>query len=382
MGELPIGGKTNHQKFATNLTFAVKIPPVQLQHRKAIVTWLLTGCFLIFIMVMVGGVTRLTGSGLSITEWNVLMGTIPPLNDHEWQITFAMYQQTPQYLKENYHFTLAEFKSIFWWEYIHRLLGRIIGLIFLLPFLFFLFKKWLPKRQVPNLLLIFFLGALQGFIGWYMVKSGLVDNPSVSHYRLALHLITAFITFGFTLWVALDLIFPGKRINSRALIVPVIFAGLVLLQIVYGAFVAGLKAGFIYTTFPLMDGYLFPPGLDALPSFFQNVTENLTTVQFIHRALGWIIFLGITGYWFKNRKFSVSETNAIHFAFASVVLQFTLGILTILNFYKDPVFWGVIHQSGALLLFTAMIIWLHQAGREKIIFKTSEKQKAEEITTW
>ena len=333
-------------------------------------------------MVLVGGVTRLTGSGLSITEWNVLMGAVPPLNEHEWQITFAMYQQTPQYLKENYHFTLAEFKSIFWWEYIHRLLGRIIGLVFLVPFLFFLFKKWLPKHLIPKLLLIFFLGGLQGFIGWYMVKSGLVDNPAVSHYRLALHLMTAFITFGFTLWVALDLVFHERRIYSKALIFPPMLTGLVLLQIVYGAFVAGLKAGLIYNTFPLMDGYLLPPGLTALPSFFQNITENLTTVQFIHRALGWIIFLGITGYWFRIRKFSVSEMNAIHFAFASVILQFTLGILTILNFYKEPIFWGVIHQSGALLLFTSMIFWWHRAGREKTIFKTSEIRKVEEKITW
>ncbi|MGI8892455.1 MAG: COX15/CtaA family protein, partial [Bacteroidia bacterium] len=236
---------------------------MQLQQRKIIVTWLLTGCFLIFVMVLVGGVTRLTGSGLSITEWNVLMGAVPPLNEHEWQITFAKYQQTPQYLKENYHFTLAEFKSIFWWEYIHRLLGRFIGIVFLIPFIFFLVKKWLPKPLILKLTLIFFLGGLQGFIGWYMVQSGLIDNPSVSHFRLALHLVTAFLTFGFTLWVALDIIYPGVRINASALKVPLIFSALVLLQIIYGAFVAGLKAGFIYTTFPLMGDYLIPPGLNA-----------------------------------------------------------------------------------------------------------------------
>jgi cytochrome c oxidase assembly protein subunit 15 len=329
-------------------------------------------------MVLVGGVTRLTGSGLSITEWNVLMGAVPPLNEDEWQITFAKYQQTPQYLKENYHFTLEEFKSIFWWEYIHRLLGRIIGLEFLIPFIFFLVKKWLPKSLIPKLLVIFFLGGLQGFIGWYMVQSGLVDNPNVSHFRLALHLVTAFLTLGFTLWVALDLIYPEKKINPSAIKEPLIFFGLVLIQIIYGAFVAGLKAGFIYTTFPLMDGYLFPPGLTAMSSLFQNLTYNLTTVQFIHRLLGWIIFLGITAYWLKIRKSDLENLYYFNFVLFAVWLQFGLGILTILNFYEEPVFWGVIHQTGAVILFTATILWLHRSlysGIESEAFAGGRKEE-------
>jgi heme a synthase len=353
---------------------------LQLKHRKIIITWLFTGCFLIFVMVLVGGVTRLTGSGLSITEWNVLMGAVPPLNEHEWQITFAKYQQTPQYLKENYHFTLEEFKSIFWWEYIHRLLGRFIGVVFLVPFIFFLAKRWLPHDLIPKLIFIFLLGGFQGFIGWYMVQSGLVDNPAVSHYRLALHLVTAFLTFGFTLWVALDLIYPDKKINKAALKVPLLFSALVLLQIIYGAFVAGLKAGFIYTTFPLMDGYLLPPGLTAMPSFLKNLTHNLTTVQFIHRLLAWILLLGITGYWLRIRKMNFPQIKAISFALAAVWFQFVIGIFTILNFYKEPVFWGVIHQSGAVVLFTAMIVWLHSALYSGSEMKTTAEKKTEEIT--
>ena len=336
------------------------------------------GCFLIFLMVLVGGVTRLTGSGLSITEWNLLMGTFPPMNEHEWQITFAMYQQTPQYQMVNSHYTLSEFKSIFWWEYIHRLFGRLIGLVFLIPFLFFLVKKWLSKTLIVKLLIIFVLGGLQGFFGWFMVKSGLVDNPAVSHYRLALHLVTAFLTFGFTLWVALDLLYFDSRKKHNYSKTPWVFTVLVLLQIIYGAFVAGLKAGFIYTTFPLMEGHLFPPGLFALPSFFQNFTENLTTVQFIHRLLAWIILIGIAIYWYNKRKINRAG-EALNFVFIAVMFQFLLGILTILNFYKNPVMWGVLHQAGALFLFTTVVIWLYTAmhGDLKI---TSEKIKAEELS--
>jgi len=174
---------------------------------KSIIIWLLSGCLLIYLMVVVGGITRLSGSGLSITEWNVIMGAVPPLSQQDWQDTYQKYQQSPQFQKVNYDMKLDEFKSIFFWEYLHRLIGRLLGIVFIIPFFYFLVKKKLESNLIKKLLVIFLLGGLQGFIGWYMVKSGLIDNPHVSHYRLATHLITAFITFGFTFYVALGLIY-------------------------------------------------------------------------------------------------------------------------------------------------------------------------------
>lgn len=222
----------------------------------AIVYWLYLGCFLVFAMVVVGGITRLTGSGLSITEWNVVTGTIPPVSEEGWLIEFEKYQHTPQFQLINSHFGVEDFKRIYWWEYIHRLLGRLIGLVFIIPFIYFVMKKQIDKQLMPKLLFMFLLGAWQGFLGWYMVKSGLLNKPFVSHYRLAIHLANAFITFGYIFWVAqglkygtsLSLILNNKRITRLAISVLV----LLFIQIIYGAFVAGLHAGHIYNTWPKM----------------------------------------------------------------------------------------------------------------------------------
>lgn len=339
-------------------------------HHKPIVIWLFSGCFLVFAMVVVGGITRLTGSGLSITEWNVIMGAVPPLTQHDWQIAFEKYQSSPQFLRQNFNFELHDFKNIFWWEFIHRLLGRLIGIVFLVPFLWFLLKKQLEKRLIFRLLFIFALGGLQGFFGWYMVKSGLVDNPRVSHYRLATHLIAAFATFGFIFTTALDLLFPEKY-NGGKLSIKInqlvkCFFALVVFQILYGAFVAGLKAGNIYNTFPLMGDEWIASSVriayknDGLISFF----ENLASIQFIHRWLAvlLVIFFGGIIYLAKQKKekkyLNSQQLFALNMTAVVLAYQFILGVFTLI--YKVPIVLGVLHQMGAFFLFTAVLYLLHR----------------------
>lgn len=346
--------------------------------RKGIILWLFSGCLLIFAMVIIGGVTRLTGSGLSITEWKLIRGTIPPLNAEQWNEEFENYKKIPQYNELNYHFSVEDFKTIYWWEYIHRLLGRVIGLVFIIPFLFFYFKKQLNRPLIGKLLFIFFLGGLQGFLGWYMVKSGLVDNVRVSHLRLALHLITAFITFGFVFWVMLDLIHPEKNdgnnlTRSLRKFSPAIFT-LVILQIIYGAFVSGLKAGYIYNTFPKMgDEWIASSVIFGLQTEgFGSLVNNISVVQFMHRSIAWVLALSIILLWVfartKNKLsnyllLSSEQNQGMSFLSAAVTLQFLLGIFTLI--YKVPIALGVIHQAGAFILFASTIYFIHSLRIKK-----------------
>lgn len=332
--------------------------------RKSIYYWLLTGCFLVFAMVMVGGITRLTGSGLSIVKWDLWHGAIPPMNDTDWNHVFELYKQSPQYKIVNYDFTLADFKNIFWWEYIHRLLGRMIGVVFIVPFLYFLFTKKLEPLLLRRLFIIFLLGALQGALGWFMVMSGLVDNPRVSHYRLAAHLIAAFAVFGYIFWTALE--YKQSRASDRASYENVLTSGaikifrfsvllffLVVLQIIYGAFVAGLKAGYVYNTFPLMEGKFFPEGLSL-----NGVTDNITMVQFIHRMLAYLVTLCIIYLWWKCRTGTeqwLKKSSGL--LLAVVLLQFLLGVITLLSAVN--IYAALLHQTGAFLLFAAFIRHLH-----------------------
>jgi len=335
-------------------------------NNKPIIIWLLTGCILIAAMVVIGGITRLTGSGLSITQWKLVTGTIPPLNEAQWLKEFEEYKASPQFQKINSYFDLADFKNIYWWEYIHRLVGRAIGIVFLIPFLYFLLRKKLEPKLIPKLLLVFFLGGLQGFIGWYMVKSGLVDNPYVAHYRLALHLITAFITYGYILWLALSLTSPPtplleKRRGARFVrnfSTVVLFT--VLLQIVYGAFVAGTKAGFIYNTFPLMGTGFLPPGMGLLQPGWLNLFENMTTLQFIHRCMGYLLTFMVILLWIYSLKNRLPFRlhHAIQLMMLIVLFQVVLGIITILNLHVYPVLLGSLHQFGALLVFSVSVYLL------------------------
>lgn len=328
--------------------------------------WLFSGCLLIFVMVIVGGITRLSGSGLSITEWKLIRGTIPPLNEKEWQEEFENYRQIPQYKEQNYHFTLEDFKGIYWWEYIHRLIGRIIGLVFIIPFVIFWMKGMISRSLMPKLLFLFGLGALQGFLGWFMVKSGLTENVRVSHIRLAIHLGMAFITFGFTYWLLQGLnesetknLSKTKSDGYRSALVLLI---LVFVQIIYGALVAGTKAGHIYNTFPKMgDEWIassvwFAIEKDGLTALFNDIS----VVQFIHRCLAWIIALWIIGKWIgsfrKSSGLTFQEKHSLNFLAFMVTAQFLLGMFTLL--YSVPVWLGVIHQAGAFFLFAGTIFHL------------------------
>lgn len=321
--------------------------------------WLVTGCLLIAAMVTIGGVTRLTGSGLSITEWDVIMGTLPPMSDAAWEELFLKYQAIPQYQELNRHFTLADFKGIFWWEYFHRLVGRGLGLVFIIPFGIFLAKGWLAPTLRNRLLLLLGLGAFQGVLGWFMVASGLSERTSVSQYRLAAHLLTALVTFSLTLWTAMQLRHAGEgprpvpamlRTHVR------FFAALLWLQIGYGALVAGLKAGFAYNEFPLMGGQMVPAGAWQLDPLLRNLGDNPATVQFIHRSLAWTLVVVGLWLWYTLRIHGLRREST--WLGATLLLQFSLGIVTILRLPLEPVLWGAVHQAGAVLLLTTTLFAL------------------------
>lgn len=345
----------------------------ELKYRKEIIVWLLSGCFLICAMVVIGGITRLTGSGLSITEWKLIRGTIPPLDEQQWQEEFDNYKQIPQYTKLNYHYTLDDFKKIFFWEYLHRLIGRLIGFVFVFPFLFFAIKDQFKGALLKKVLFLFFLGGLQGFLGWFMVKSGLSERTSVSHVRLAIHLMAAFITFGFTFYVALDLIYPKKDNYDLHLKKLYRFTWVVMLvlcfQIIYGAFVAGMKAGKLYNTFPKMgDEWVasaVPYSLSELGS--TALFNDASVVQFIHRYSAYLVvllFIALYVYAYNlhharlQKLLSPEKIKSVNLLPYAVLFQFILGAFTLI--YAVPVWLGVLHQLGAFVLFALIVFLLHR----------------------
>lgn len=329
-------------------------------HDRHVALWLLICCGLVFIMVVLGGVTRLTGSGLSMVDWRPVMGWLPPLSDAEWLRTFEMYQLSPEFQKVNSHMDVHAFKGIFWLEYLHRLLGRTIGIVFLLPFLLFVARGAIALREWPRYLLMFLLGGLQGVLGWYMVKSGLVDNPHVSQYRLTAHLLAAILIYAYMFWVALSLLFPAASDKDHPWYRnTILLLCLVLVTIVSGGFVAGLKAGEIYNTFPLMGNSLLPPGLLALEPVWRNAFDNMTTVQFDHRVLAISTFFGIVFYWLRARKadLPVRARPAANALLHTALLQVILGISTLL--LSVPTVLAAAHQAVALLLFTVALFLVH-----------------------
>jgi cytochrome c oxidase assembly protein subunit 15 len=333
--------------------------------RRSVAMWLAVCCALVFAMVVVGGVTRLTHSGLSITEWQPIVGTIPPLDDAQWQQAFAKYQATPEYRQVNSGMTLAEFKGIFWWEYAHRLLGRAIGVAFFVPFAWFLVRRRIPDGYGMPLAAIFVLGGLQGAVGWYMVQSGLVDDPRVSHFRLTAHLGLALIIFGAMQWTAMSLIAPARLspttpatrgVRRLAFVVAV----LVFAQALAGGLVAGLRAGFAYNTFPLMNGRVIPPEILMLDPAWKNFFWNMATVQFDHRALAWLLALVVP--WLawrvaRTRDLPARTHGAANLLLAMLVVQVALGIATLLLVVPLPL--AALHQAGAVLLFAAALNLAH-----------------------
>ena len=316
-----------------------------MRKNKSVIIWLFSGCFLIFIMVLIGGITRLTDSGLSMSTWK-LLGGAPPLNLNEWIAAFDLYKATPEG-KMNAHYLLADFKSIFFWEYLHRMIGRLLGVVFIIPFGYFLITKKLSKKLIIQSFILLILGASQGLIGWWMVKSGLVDKPDVSHFRLAIHLITAFLTCAYTLWIALPLLLPSSREGNRMVFnhLLALFA-LVIAQIIYGAFVAGLKAGRIYNTWPKMGEQWIPE------SVFLNPGAGS---QFIHRSLA-LIIVAFSFYIFeKSKKIKLSkfENKSLYLLPMLVLLQTVLGICTLIM--SVPISLALTHQILASFLLLSLV---------------------------
>lgn len=336
---------------------------------RAIMRWLMVCLILIFAMVILGGVTRLTGSGLSMVNWHPIHGVLPPITQAEWLEEFSHYQQSPEYQKVNRDMDVGAFKSIFWFEYSHRLLGRIIGLVFLIPFLYFWWRRQIKPGLTPKLFIMFCLGGFQGLLGWYMVKSGLVNNPQVSQYRLTAHLSSAILIYGFILWVILDLardkayLSIGSSGISNWRRWSVGLTALLLVTIMSGGFVAGLDAGLIFNTFPLMGGEWVPQGIGALTPWYQNLFENRVTVQFNHRLLA-ITSAVLFMVWYLKGRIQFDDapiTRSFKLIGMMVIIQVALGISTLL--LQVPVWLGAAHQAGALLLFTAVLMNLHALSR-------------------
>jgi len=336
--------------------------PETVSDQRAIAYWLLSVCALLVVMILLGGATRLTDSGLSITEWRPVTGAIPPLSDADWAAEFEKYKQIPQYQLINKGMSLAAFKTIYWWEWSHRFLGRLIGLLFFVPFVYFLFRRMIDRALFPKLVLMFVLGGAQGFLGWYMVKSGLSDRVDVSQYRLAAHLGLAFIIYGFILWVVMDLLRSRSQASdppARYETVSWTLGGLIYVQILLGALVAGLDAGLSYNTWPLMDGGLIPSGLFSQSPWIANFFENRTTVQFDHRMVAYLITAVGAGlwYWTRQSELAASVKRAADLVLAAIVVQVLLGIWTLLA--VAPLSLSLLHQLGAVVLLSAVLYHLH-----------------------
>jgi cytochrome c oxidase assembly protein subunit 15 len=335
------------------------------EHR-SVAAWLFACCAMVFATMVIGGVTRLTHSGLSIVEWQPLVGAIPPLSDAAWQTLFAKYRATPEGQLVNHAMTLDGFKTIFWWEWAHRLSGRLIGVVFLLPYLWFLARGQLRGGLALKVLGFFVLGGMQGAMGWYMVKSGLVDDPRVSQYRLAAHLGLAFLIFGLMLWTALGLL------AERRLAPPVgswlrgtqrmgaWLVALVFVMVLSGALVAGIRAGLAYNTFPLMNGHVVPPEIFMVEPLWLNFFTNMATVQFDHRMIAWALMLLVPLFWWRARRIAPGPAHAANALLAMLMVQVGLGIATLLN--HVPVALASMHQAGAMVLF-GLLIWTNHEIR-------------------
>jgi cytochrome c oxidase assembly protein subunit 15 len=345
------------------------------KNERQVAWWLLTGAGMIMVQVLLGGITRLTGSGLSITEWKPILGTIPPLNESQWQAAFEQYKQIGQYKHLNFDFSLSDFKFIYFWEWFHRVWARLIALVFLIPFTWFMVKKKFSREMVYPMIILFLLGAMQGAIGWIMVKSGLNEtNLYVSHIRLAIHFVAALGLLVYTLWFAFKLLVPVHdwvyRPGFKKLTIGI--SGLLILQLIYGAFMAGLKAGPFVPTWPLMNGNLIPPGMGS-DKGFPALVHNPVAVQFIHRLLAYILFIGIL-IWFRQARAADGPAlfrKTRSYPFILTIFQVGLGILTVLySPDNNKLIWlGTFHQFTAMLLLvslTWMVYLLNRHARARL----------------
>lgn len=331
---------------------------------KPVIIWLYTGAILVFIMTAIGGITRLTESGLSMVDWNLIMGAVPPLTEEAWQETFEQYQKFPEYKTTHNHFELDDFKSIFFWEYLHRLFGRLIGLVFIIPFVIFIAKGLIKGPLLKQLVFLLGMGAFQGFLGWYMVSSGLVHEPRVSHFRLAAHLSTAFFTISYSVWLALGLM---QKEDSSPSVTPQlqkltwISLFILAIQIVFGAFVAGKDAGVIHNFWPHMNpGEFITPAILSGSSFWDTIINNPSGIQFAHRYIAYIVVILVLTIWFKSRNENTDQETKKRYniILGIVIFQFTIGVFTLLM--QVPLSLGLIHQLGALLLLLSFVYTLRR----------------------
>lgn len=332
--------------------------------RRRLRLWAWTIAAMTLAILVVGGVTRLTRSGLSIVEWQPILGAVPPIGEAQWQERFEQYQRFPEYRKVRQGMTLAEFKVIYFWEYLHRLIARLIGVVFVVPLAIFWRVGYLRAPIVRRALAILALGAAQAVMGWLMVRSGLVDRPSVSHYRLAAHLSLALVIFGLSIWLARDLA-PARTTAVHARLRRLMMRGLAVVgtlagaQIVCGAFVAGLKAGLMYNTFPLMADRFVPPGMFSFDSLLLNFVQNAAAVQWVHRLLGTALLVAALVFFNRVRGAAPDRTSRglNHALLALVAAQYLLGVVTLL--FRVPVGLGVLHQAGAAAIVGVWVAWVH-----------------------
>ena len=347
---------------------------------KPVAIWLLVGVGMIIIQILLGGITRLTGSGLSITEWKPIMGTLPPMNEQDWDIAFEKYRQIDQYKYVNSHFTLSDFKFIYFWEWFHRLWARLIGVVFVIPFIIFLLQKKFKREMIKPMIILFLLGAIQGLVGWIMVQSGLENSELlyVSHYKLAIHFMLALGLLCYTLWFAFDLLIPkGQIVIHRPLRK---FANwivvLLIIQLIYGAFMAGLKAATVAPTWPSINGTWWPSNVHSLGSRefsgLSFLTDNPLVIHFIHRNLAYIISVLAFVWWWRANK--VQGTKLFHkikaLPLLIILIQVLLGVLTVLNALnaKTLLWLGVAHQFVAMLLLVSLV-WVLYIVRSRTVNK-------------
>jgi len=342
------------------------------KNNKAVAIWLLIGAGMIVIQILIGGITRLTESGLSITEWNPVTGTLPPLNDMAWQVEFDKYRNTDQFRYVHQHFSLNDFKYIFFWEWFHRLWARLLGIVFLAGFLYFLVRRQFNKGMILPMIILFLLGGLQGAIGWLMVKSGLVPEKFyVGHVELTTHLIAALILLGYTLWFAYDLMpVMNKKVYNNSINTIVKMLGvLLLLQLIYGGFMAGLKAAPMAPTWPDINGRFIPVTINELHPWWKNLSNNPLTVHFIHRGIAYLLVVAIIYFLLVSKN--IPGKIFIHFRkllFALIVVQLLLGIITVINSTNPGllVWLGVTHQFIAMLLVVCLVSLLYLVKRSPI----------------
>ena len=318
--------------------------------------WLITMFIIISIMIIVGGLTRLTDSGLSITKWQLLSGIIPPLNENDWLLYFNLYKEIPEFKLQNFNMDIQEFKIIFWWEWAHRFLGRLIGICFFIPLLYFSFKIKISK--LLNLYLIFLLICLQGFIGWYMVSSGLVNRVDVSHFRLSVHLVVAFLILSLIYWNFLKINKSFNFIRKINILIPLSFLILIFIQIILGAFVSGMDAGKIYNSWPLMGNGYFPDDNSHDNLFKLSALSDPSLVQFMHRNFAYIIFIFYLYILFKVYKNKISDLyQPVNYIGCFIILQIILGILTLLN--GAQIYVASMHQISSIFLVTSCVYFLY-----------------------